>query len=215
MRIPRSLVLAAVAALGVRVVKSRRQRFLHPRGRVYEGELHVWGGDCGAALLDRPGRHPVTVRISKGLGVEGDRPDVRGVALRVHGDEPIDLLLSTCGKGRFTRHLPVPRRGYETFYGSILAYRTGDGRKVYLGATLSGDTITLDVDGHPVGQAVMGTEVGDSVVFDPIRHTAEDLHPTGTIHGARGLAYPLSQWWRGVRRTAPSATGTARAISHR
>ncbi|SNY60383.1 hypothetical protein [Paractinoplanes atraurantiacus] len=200
MRAVRVVAIAAVAtALGVRVVKSRHQRFLHPKGRTFDGELEIWGGDSGAELLDRPGRHPVTVRISKGMGTKGDRLDIRGIAIRVHGDAPIDLLVSTCGKGRFTRHLPVPRRDYDTVYGSIMAYRTGGDRKVYLGATMKHGVVALYVDGRAVGRVTLGTEVDDPPAYNPMRHTAPDLHPTGAVHGVRGLAYPLSQKWRGVK----------------
>ncbi|MFG1991468.1 hypothetical protein ACGFJ7_16005 [Actinoplanes sp. NPDC048988] len=201
MRAVRVVAITAVAAaLAVRVVKSRHQRFLHPKGRTFDGELEIWGGgNTGAALLDRPGRHRITVRISKGLGTDGDRLDVRGIAIRVHGDAPIDLLVSTCGKGRFTRHLPVPRRDYDTVYGSILAYRTGGDRKVYLGARMKHGVIALYVDERAVGRVTLGAEVDDPPAYNPMRHTAPDLHPTGAIHGARGLAYPLSQKWRGVK----------------
>ncbi|HET6532239.1 MAG TPA: hypothetical protein VFH03_16760, partial [Actinoplanes sp.] len=181
-----------VGALGMRIVRSRHRRFMHPDGRSFDGVLIVTGmgtsgsaldgpvgdgpvGDgpvmdgpvmdgpvmdgpvmdgpgaggsaTGAALIDRPGQHPVTVRISKGIGTRPGRPDVLGLAVRVHG--PVcgrrsDLLFSTTGRGRWTRHVPLPRRHFNTRYGSVLSYRTGTGRrKIYLSARPARDSRRL------------------------------------------------------------------------
>jgi hypothetical protein len=144
---------AAVAtALGVRVARSRHRRSLHPDGRSFTGELQVWGlpAPIGSALTDRPGRYPVTVRISRGAGTRPGRPDVLGVAVRVHGPaygQKRDLLYSTAGGGRILRHLPVPRRTFDARYGSILAYRTGAAAKVYL-------SVVPDPDGRPLGRTL-------------------------------------------------------------
>jgi hypothetical protein len=210
-------LIVAGAAAGIRVARSRHRRFLHPDGRSFEGELTIWGGDTGAALLDRPATHPVTVRISKGIGTTAGRPDIRGVAVRVHGDEPVDLLLSTCGTGRFTRHLPVPRRSFDTVYGSILAYRTGAGRKIYRGGRANGDVVMLDVGGRPVGRVAMlrplTAEVDAALAFDPVHNTTADLHPIGLIHRSRALAYPLSQLWRRARPGRDQRKATTTALS--
>jgi hypothetical protein len=209
-------VLAVVAvAVGVRVVRSRHQRSLHPAGRSFTGDLVVWGSGRreGAALLDQPGRHPIVVRISKGVGTRGGRADVRGVAVRVLGDQPLDLLFSTSGEGRFTRHLPTLRRSFDTFYGSILPYRLGGGRKVYLSARpdrslgravsdVVEGSLVLFVDERAFGVVTFGgvqpPEVDAALAFDPVRNTRADLHPTGVIHMSRAVAYRLSQRWRGV-----------------
>jgi hypothetical protein len=211
---------AAAGALAVRVARSRHRRILHPDGRSFTGEAEIWGPDrpIGSALVDGPGRFPVTVRISKGVGTRPGRPDVLGVALRVAGTA--DLLLSTMGNGRLLRHLPMPRRSFDTRYGSILAYRTGTGSKVYLtaepdragpplGRTLGsvtaaaeqGARLLLGVTGVGcVGRVTFGAPlpaaVDAALAFDPIRNAPVDLHPTGVIHRTRALAYPLSQRWR-------------------
>jgi hypothetical protein len=212
---------AAVAgALAVRLARSRHRRILHPDGRSFTGELEIWGLErpVGSSLVDRPGRYPVTVRISKGAGTRPGRPDVFGVALRAAGTG--DLLLSTMGGGRLLRHLPMPRRSFDTRYGSILAYRTGDRRKVYLtaepdpagpplGRTLGsvtaaareGARLLLGVGGGGVfGRVAFGAPlpapVDAALAFNPIRNAPADLYPTGVIHRTRALAYPLSQRWR-------------------
>ena len=53
------------------------------------------------------------------------------------------------------------------------------------------------------------------LAFDPIRNTAPDLHPTGTIHGTRALAYRVSQRWRGARPARPAPDAVARTAGHR
>jgi hypothetical protein len=228
MKALRILAGAAVsAALATRIVRSRHRRFLHPDGRSFTGELEVWGlrRPIGSPLVDRPGRYPVTVRISKGAGTGPGRPDILGVALRVAG--AADLLLSTAGTGRLLRHVPMPRHSFDSRYGSILAYRTGTGDKVYvradpdpagprLGPTLesvaaaaqSGARLLLGVargteTGH-FGRVTFGTLLpagaDAALAFDPIRRAPAHLYPTGVIHRTRAIAYPLSQWWRHARR---------------
>ena len=214
----------AATALGVRLIRSRHRRFLHPDVRSFAGELAVWGiAPIGSVLTDHPGRHPVTLRLSKGMGTRPGWADVLGVALRVHGPAPeirCDLLFSTAGQGRLSRHIPMPRESFDTMYGAIVAYRTGTGRKVYLsaeadpdgpslGRTLeavvtaaahNGARLTLKADGRPFGQITFGAPLSPAedaaLAFDPIRNAPADLRPTGALHGSRAVAYRLSQAWR-------------------
>src|SRR4051794_34677934 len=194
----RLLAAALVVTFGVRVVRSRHRRFLHPDGRSFTGELEIWGAaePLGAALLDRPGRHEVTVRVSKGAGTRGTRGDVRGVAVRVGG---IDLLLSSTGTTPVTKRLPVPRRSFDTAYGSLTPYRTAT-RKLYLeavpdpdglplGGSLAsvppGAALLLRASDMTVGRVTLLYELppteDESLAFDPVRNSTEDLHPTGNI----------------------------------
>ncbi len=242
-RVKYVVTAAAATALAVRVVRSRHQRSLHPDGRSFTGELTVTGlPGSGSALLERPARHPVTLRISKGVGTRPGLPDVLGLAVRVHG--PVaghkrDLLFSTAGSGRLSRHVPMPRRGFDTFYGSILAYRTGTGRKVYLsarpdpdarplGRTLEsvvtaaerdGARLILSADDEPFGIVrfgeVLPAETDAALAFNAIHHTEADLRPTGLVHASRGPAYRLSQRWRGVAPAAADPDATVRAATHR
>ncbi|MCA2214800.1 hypothetical protein [Jidongwangia harbinensis] len=235
---------AAATALGVRVARSRHRRFLHPDGRSFSGLLDVWGAGepTGSALIDRPGRHPVTVRVSKGAGTRPGRADVLGLALRVHGPgagQRRDLLWSTAGRGRWSRHVPVPRPTFDTWYGSIMAYRTGSRRKVYLaaqpdpdgapwGRTLEsvvaaaardGARLVLSADDRPFGRVTLdsplpaGTDA--ALAFDPIRNTTPDLHPSGAIHGVRAFAYRIGQRWRGARPADADPDQVARAFTRR
>lgn len=234
------LAILVATAVGVRVARSRHRRFLHPDGRSFTGELDVHGSGepTGSGLIDRPARYPVTVRISRGVGTRPGRADILGLAVRVHG-AGLDLLYSTAGRGRLTRHLPVPRRGFDTFYGSILAYRTGSGRKVYLSAVPG-------PDGHPLGRtlesvvaaagrgggrlllsadeqtfatirfgAVLPSRTDAALAFDAVHNSTADLHPTGTIHGLRGLTYRLSQRWRKATPATADPDAVARSAAHR
>ena len=242
--VPVLIAAGAATAVGLRVARSRHRRLLHPDGRSFTGTLDVHGlpEPIGSALTDRPGRYPVTLRVSKGAGTAPGRADVLGIALRVHG--PVrgkrrDLLWSTAGRGPVLRHVPVPRRDFDTWYGSILAYRTGTGRKVYLsaepdpdaqpwGRTLESVTATAHGDGarlllaaddRAFGTVIFGERLPDradaALAFDPIRNTTPDLHPTGLIHGVRAFAYRAGQRWRGAT-PAPGDPGqVARVAGHR
>jgi len=176
------------------------------------------------------------------VGTRPGRADVLGVAIRVHGPvcgHKCDLLFSTAGRGRWSRHVPVPRRTFDTWYGTILPYRTGSGRKLYLSAEADpagralGRTLEsvctaaehddarliLAADDEPFGAVVFGAPLPaamDAVLaFDPVRNAGEDLHPTGTIHGLRAFAYRLSQRWRGVRPAAADPGAVAGTVTHR
>jgi hypothetical protein len=239
-------VLGALA-IAVRVAQARDRRILHPDGRSFTGSLQVWGtGEqpTGSRLLDDAARHPVTVRISKGAGTPAGLPDVLGLAVRVHGSRPgerRDLLLSTAGTTRVSRHLPVPRWGFDTFYGSILAYRTAGApdRRVYLGAVVDPDatalgrtldavvaaatgpgaSMLLTADGRPFGRLSFGAALpavtDAALAFDPVRNTDADLHPTGMIHASRAWAYRAGQRWRGVRPARPDTAAVIRTTAHR
>ena len=246
MRVARATTAAIVLGVGVRLVRSRTRRSLHPDGRSFTGELEVFGANApvGADLVDRPARHRVTVRLSKGVGTRPGRPDVLGLALRVHHpDRPADLLLSTAGTGRLSRHLPVLRRAFDTWYGSITSYRTGDQHKVYLaagpdpggvpmGRTLESVAAAARADRGrlllyacrdgvtgPFARLMFGAELPPAtdaaLAFDPIRNSSADLHPGGTVHSLRALAYPLSQRWRGATPAPANTPAVGRTASDR
>jgi hypothetical protein len=222
MRMTPLIGTVAAAALGVRLARARRQRALHPLGRSMAGELRIWGcpEPVGAELVDVPGRYPVIVRLSKGLGTRRDRPDVRGLAIRVPGqDRPFDLLLSTVGPGRWGRRLPMPRRTFDAEYGSIAAYRAGGGR-VYLAAGPDREPVGDDIEqvgrvpaelllyvvrdsgeqafGRVRFGGLLDRDTDAALAFDPIRNSSPDLHPTGLLHGVRAVAYKASRRWRGA-----------------
>jgi hypothetical protein len=245
----RLLGAAGAVAVAVRVAHARHRRILHPVGRSFTAEVDLWGlsGYVGDAdLLQRRERHPALVRVSKGGGTPPRWPDVLGFSVRV---DDRDLLFSTAGQGRFSRHLPVPRRGFDTGYGSILAYRTAepDDGPLYLsavpepGAAALGHTLDdvaaaaatgrarflLVVDDRhgtrPFGRVTLGAplpaDADAALAFDPVRHTAAGLHPSGLVHASRAWAYRLGQWWRGADADRGAAgrddAAPQRAAAHR
>jgi hypothetical protein len=245
-RVARTLGAVVAIGLGVRLARSRNRRSLHPDGRSFTGELQVWGANApvGSDLIDRPASHRITVRLSKGAGTRPGRPDVLGLAIRVHHpDRAADLLLSTMGTGRLGRHVPFPRRQFDTWYGSITSYRTGDRRKVYLaagpspngsslGRTLESVTAAAQDDRArlllyarrdgttgPFGQIQFGTPLSPAddaaLAFDAVRNSSPDLHPSGGVHGTRALAYQLSQRWRGASPAPGNPAAVARTAGHR
>jgi hypothetical protein len=241
---------AAGTALAVRIVRSRHRRLLHPDGRSFTGTLEIWGLDepLGAPLIDRPGAHPVTVRISKGAGTGPGRADVLGLAVRVAEPgtgERFDLLLSTVGAGRLLRHVPMPRRSFDTVYGTVVAFRTAAGHKVLLsampdpGGTALGHSLesVVATAARPGGaRLLLAASVGSAVplpfgrvtleqplpasvdaalAFDPVGNTTPGLHPSGFLHASRGIAYRLSQRLRGAEPDGTNRTEVVRAAMHR
>jgi len=213
---------AVGVALVVRVARSRHQRFMHPLGRSFAGVLTGLGGD-----------HDATIRISKGVGTRGGRSDVRGLAIRVHlPGRDLDLLFSTAGHGPLTRHLPVPRRTFDTCYGSIMAYLIDGDDKAYLSAgihpdgppigrslatILPGTRFVLLADGREFARLSLGGELpppaDESLAFDPVRNSLPGFHPTGLIHSSRAAAYRLSQRWRGATPASSNPTAVARVLA--
>ncbi|MGV9761981.1 phosphodiesterase [Streptomyces tricolor] len=112
------------------LARLRRAPVLHPDGLVCAAELEVPGGGerWGVPWLDRPGRYAATVRLSRAAGLPRRLPDGLGLAVRVDdADGPgraLDLLLTSSGRGRTARHLPLPRAdALAGPYSSLVPYR--------------------------------------------------------------------------------------------
>jgi len=125
-RVDGGLVAAPLGALA----RWRRRKPKHPRGAVFKGVLERQGArpPIGVPWLDSPAGDAVLVRMSRGAGLPAPLPDLLGLAVRVTGGpEPVDLLLTTTGRGRLTRLVPVPRRDAGAVYSSIMGYRSDAG----------------------------------------------------------------------------------------
>ena len=113
------------------VARVRGGRPMHPRGVVLDAVLERHGGQppFGIPWLDAVATDDVVVRMSRGAGLPAPLPDVLGLAIRTTGDDgtPVDLLLSTTGRGPITRLIPVPRSDAAATYSSIMAYRSAAG----------------------------------------------------------------------------------------
>jgi hypothetical protein len=115
------------------LARLRSGKPMHPRGAVFSAVLERHGsgsGDgWGVPWLDTAATQDAVVRLSRSAGLPAPLPDVLGLALRLPSDSgtPIDLLLSTTGRGAVTRLLPAPRRDTAAVYSSIMGYRSDAG----------------------------------------------------------------------------------------
>ena len=102
---------------------------MHPSGVLCTAQLQRYGRaePLGVPWLDEPGIDDAVLRLSRSLGVPTALPDVLGFALRVPGERPVDLLMSSTGSGRWTRLLFLPRHDAARTYGSVMAYRSPRG----------------------------------------------------------------------------------------
>ena len=129
-------------ALGL-LAAVRRRRAFHPTGEAFTGTWTAADDSLPPLLPSRP--WPVVVRLSKGVGLPGELPDVLGLAIRIvdlqaPGDHQ-DLLLASSGSSRTTRRLLAPTTDHGgTHYSTITPYRTPLGEGVlWAQATLEGD----------------------------------------------------------------------------
>jgi hypothetical protein len=121
------VVLGALAGL-------RRGKPMHPRGAVFSAVLERHGSrqgdpDWGVPWLDAAATDVALVRLSRGAGLPAPLPDLLGLAIRLPsaGAAPVDLLLTTTGRGPLRRLIPAPRRDSAAVYSSIMGYRSDAG----------------------------------------------------------------------------------------
>ena len=132
--LPRAAGTGVGAVLGT-IARLRGGKPMHPRGAVFSAVLERTGsggaGDrtWGVPWLDAVASDAAVVRLSRGAGLPARLPDVLGLAIRLPAGPtgPIDLLLSSTGRGRATRLIPVPRRDAAAFYSSVMGYRSDAG----------------------------------------------------------------------------------------
>ena len=109
-----ALALGALAA-------ARRNKPVHPAGKVATGELEVTSPrpELGVPLLASPGTHACIARFSRTVGLPPSWPDVEGLALRIE-DAGADVLLASTGVGRFSRFVFQARSAHK--HGSLTTY---------------------------------------------------------------------------------------------
>ncbi|WP_247042057.1 SRPBCC family protein [Arthrobacter rhizosphaerae] len=124
----------------------RPERPIHPKGTSLTGELirdglcntdnPQYGEPSGVQWIDLPGKHAVTARYSRSLGLPAPLPDILGLALRLEDDGgPEDVLFATTGWSWPARFALLPRRdaGKATFT-TLMPYKGAHG-PVLLGLT--------------------------------------------------------------------------------
>jgi hypothetical protein len=206
---------------------------LHPDGLMCTAELEVpeGGAHWGVPWLDVPGRHAATVRLSRAAGLPRRLPDGLGLAVRVEQvDGPgrvLDLLLTSSGRGRMTRHLPRPRAdALGGPYSSLVPYRVGGRPRVLaafprrvLQAPVHGDPASLRraLDAGPLVfdlcaddsdrswrvfailtvRTALPRRPQESADFDIYAHDARRFTPGPALAVARRAAYRGSRAGRG------------------
>ena len=169
-----------------RLARLRHARALHPRGAMTAGTLTI---DEPASVLAKtlgPGPRPVTVRLSRGLGVPPPWPDVHGVAIRfeAYGGR-VDLLFSGTARHQST----------------LLPYRS-DGGVLWLELTRRSDTdftvrertLPVVTGSRAVGRLELGEPTGDDgSPFDPYVNHHPDLQPVPFLSRIREAAYEGSR----------------------
>jgi hypothetical protein len=190
---------------------------MHPRGAVFDGVLERTGGGSGwgVSWLDEVAADEVIVRFSRGAGLPASWPDLLGVAVRVPDPErPIDLLLSSTGRGPVLRWLPLPRRDAAATYTSIMGYRSDAGTlrlaafpefrdapadPADLAAVVPGRRLAFTLAAargakrwRPFGRLTLtapGRPLDPDVRFDAVQHPPPGLAADGPMARFRAPAY--------------------------
>jgi hypothetical protein len=196
------------------MARLRQAPAVHPRGVTLASRLTV---DQQIPFIPQ-GDHHATVRLSKGAGTPGGWPDVLGLALRLHLQEPAepcDFLFSSAGDGRWSRWLPVPAGDWNaTRYGTLAPYESA-GRWWWLMAiptgspighaslqklendALAGFTVHISdesADWQQIGRLDLHERIdGSGLDFDPVLN-----HPRGAL--------PAPSWLRELRERAYSGS---------
>lgn len=197
--------------------RARRGRVFHPTGMPFAGRVQAI--DPYYQKLLGASECSAVVRISKGLGLPGGVPDVLGLAFRVldQDGEPWDLALATTGAGDFTRLVPRPARGWASArYGSLMAYRFGDGPAEWLTARPSApqpDTAHLADLSESIRTGPTSFELTASPRSGPERTLAQLLVTEMEIGGAPSYFDPVRNCPADVE-ILPRALATVRAWAY-
>jgi hypothetical protein len=202
---------------------------MHPRGVVFDAVLDRTGPPrpWGVGWIDARCTDRVLVRLSKGAGLPAGWPDLLGLALRLPARDdaaPVDLLLSSTGRGRLSRRLPLLRRDAATAYCSIMSYRSPVG-PVLLAALPERSDVPADPGPlaaeaprrglrftlaaalgagawEPIGRLRLTAPAeppDPEVHFDAVLHPPPGLTADGPIARFRRPAYAAARRARGVR----------------
>ena len=198
------------------IARWRGGKPMHPRGAVFDAVLERRGSSdaWGVPWLDASASDRAVVRLSRGAGLPASLPDLLGLAVRLPGPAPVDLLLSSTGRGRLTRLLPVLRRDTAAFYCSIMGYRSDAGSIRFAalpeadGVSSEPGELAADVSRHdlrftlaaargtgpwrPFGHLVLTGPVpglDPDVRFDAVQNPPPGLVPDGPMARFRAPAY--------------------------
>ncbi|WP_250292201.1 phosphodiesterase [Streptomyces atroolivaceus] len=218
----------AFRAAGAAARRRGSRPALHPDGVIVAGRIEVpaRAARWDVPWLDTAGSYAVTARWSRAAGLPRPLPDGAGLALRVADaggpGRPLDLLLTTSGRGRWSRHVPLPRTSATAGpYSTLLPYVVG-GRRGVLAVFPEPGAPRVPTDPAAVGAATavrplafrlcIGTGAAwrplarltllgedpaarsqDGQAFDPYRNLLPDLHPVDRLRTLRVAAYAGSR----------------------
>jgi hypothetical protein len=205
------------------LARLRHGKPIHTLGSVHRIRIERRGSRrrWGVPWLDEPGVATGVGRFSRAVGLPSPLPDVFGLALRFTGAGGThhDLLLSTTGFGRGTRHLLLPRRDpARSTYTTVVPYRTGGDVGVLLmarplrrpGSAPDFTALrfvlaaaTLGSGWEPFGLVSLwpGDPAGvpdAPVSFDPVRHPLPGLRLPEPLATLRAVSYRSARQGRGA-----------------
>ena len=226
--LPRTAGRAVAVPLGA-LARRRRGKPMHPRGAVLDAVLERAGGPAGWGVpwLAADDARTALVRLSRGAGLPTPLPDLLGLAVHLPGrageEAPVDLLMSSTGRGRLTRWVPVPRRDAGATYSSIMGYRSAAG-PVFLAALRDPGAVPVTAEPGPIAAAARAgrlaftlaaargagewqpfarlrllapvPEVDPDLRFDAVRNPPPGLVPDGPMARFRAPAYVAAQQGR-------------------
>lgn len=197
---PLSSLLGSAFGAAAAVARLARPKALHPKGVTAVATLSVTGvGRTGSPLLDVTGRWRATVRISRAVGLPEAVPDIGGLAIRIHADRPVDILLASTGLGRLSRYVlsagwSTTGRAMTSMFPVLVA-----GRPLLLAAIPGGDGGTWTIQhATPLGKwRTLGRLIVDSwedddedLHFDPIGNRLPGSHYPHVLRALRDPSYP-------------------------
>ena len=202
--------VSGAVAQGAAVAGTQRKA-LHAWGRTFRGTVRIDAPmpDLAIPLVEDRGVHRCTVRFSRALSTPAGWWDIGGVAVRIPeagcSGRPADLLFTTSGVGRVSRHVPRPTRRPATGpLTTMLPTRAAAGCNVVLmvapmteGEPPREYELSIAVGGspwRPVGLLQIQHEVPDQ----PIRYSrvADELQGTAVPPWVVALREPTHLWQR-------------------
>lgn len=203
--VPGAAIGAALGALAA----VRRNKPVHPKGRVGAAELEVTTPrpEFGVPLLSSNGTHACTARFSRTVGLPASWPDIEGLAVRFE-DPTADVLFASTGIGRLGRFVfkarSADKHGPQTTFlpvstssGSLLLRMTPlDQADPPVRWELS--AAHVGSEWRPVGVLHVTWGVDQPVRFDPVENLMPGTWQYPLVQVLREPSYALSR--RLVRR---------------
>jgi hypothetical protein len=220
---------AALAPLAAAIGFGTGKRPVHANGAAYDGVLEIpTPADelLDGTVLDRPGRYPVKVRLSRGFNRRLSRTDVHGVAIRIVDaggtGRHQDLLLATSKPNASGMESTSFSLGYEPRFTSTLHLGSPQGPVLVVARPIGAVPDDALVHGGAAGamQLALGVQVKGleerqvgvvtlgaaldaeetAALHFTIEHDWGGIQPWGVLNDARVVVYRAAAWGRTVRK---------------